>query len=477
MTLVLLLHLSYLGSGLIVIHLLFNQEEYSWYLKLALGYFVGVFLHVIVLHSAIIVTITSPAVSWLLLLVGLLCLIYEIKFLIRTCPIKMNFIFAPRLTLILRASIFLLLIPVIYLVTLKLLTVPDISFDSTAFWNLKAKYFFYGDHLWTDAFMNLQRIHPHKNYPLYLPIFLFEHYSILGVADDFMTKPGIWIYYFCGMVLFFMLTQEWVGNLTALMIVALVLYTPLHSWHSIQGSIATTYVDFLLSITVMASVGLFLRYLRYGKQIDIFAVMIFLCSAILQKREGSVWFIIFLVFGLMGMWFSHKRTWDREYGWFAIPLIVFVSWLLVRAQLPQVAAEIHSIKLGELAGLREVYPQKLQTWVEIICQIIRLWGAQGIFVTLGFSVGFLRNLRKGPCLVPGLMVLGYLGVIFLVIMLLGVQAGGIEHFVKWSHSLCHRLLIHIYLAGIFLATVMNSPEFTANLQTNPSANRSSSKKA
>jgi len=438
MILILLLHLSYLGFGVATLRLLFTGEQYPWCLRFSLGYFVGLFLHVLILKVAIIATVTSPVVSWLLFVIGLSGLFYEIIFVFKIKQESLQFPTISPSSLILNAGIVILMIPAIYLITTKLVAVPEISYDSSAFWYLKSKYFFYGEHFWTDAFFDARRVHPHPDYPLYMPVFIYEHYSILGIADDFMTKPGTWIYYFCGMVLFFMLTREWVGNPAALMIVALVLYMPLHG-KLIEGSITTTYVDFPLSIMVLGTVGFFLRYFRNGKQIDIFAVMIFLCSAILQKREGSVWFIIALVFGIMGMWFYQKRSWNREYCWFAIPLLVFVSWYLVSINLP--------------------HPTELHTLF-------------GIFVPLGFSVGILRNLRNGFCLVPGLMILGYLGVIFFVIILMSVQAGSIEYFVKRPGQLYYRLLLHIHLAGLFLATVMNSNKFISYFQINSSASRS-----
>lgn len=449
---ILLLHLSYLGIGLVMMRLLFKLDDYPWYLILPVGYFVGVLIHVIILHTAIVATVTSPLVSWALLIIGVHGLVYEIWLAIKTKSIRASCVTGSKWPLISCASIAVILIPVVYLVSLKVVGVPDISYDPTCFWNLKAKYFFYGDHVWTDAFMDTHRIHPHHRYPLYMPIFTFEHFSILGAADDFLTKPGTWIYYWTGMVLFFMLMREWAGTFVALMVIALMLYSPLYSYRSIQGGITTTHVDFPLSLMIMASVGLFLRYLRYENQMDIFGAMMFVSSAILQKQEGLVWFLLFGTFSVVGMWLSHKR---KECGWLTLPLVVLCAWLFVQVQLPHEVAPFHWPTVQDLARLDETAPKMFNAWIASILKI-RLWGFIPFFAIPAFAIGFLRNLRNIPNLTPAFMVLCYLGAIFLVIMLIDIQHDLFDYYMLRTYD---RLIIHILPVSLLLATVMNTRKF------------------
>ena len=142
MFLILLLHLSYLGLGLLIISFIFKHEEYPYSFRLLIAYFVGVFANVLFIHIAIIATLTSPLISWSFLIIGMTGLACEIRFVIKTKVIKLNAFFSSPKNLILNISITILLIPVLYLITLKLVGLPDVTYDSTAFWNLKAKFFF-----------------------------------------------------------------------------------------------------------------------------------------------------------------------------------------------------------------------------------------------------------------------------------------------------------------------------------------------
>src|SRR5262245_37159145 len=78
MPLIIVLHLSYLGTGLATIRILFRSREYPWLLRLILAYYVGIFIHIVISHLAIVFTITSPIVTWVLLCIGLLGLLFEV---------------------------------------------------------------------------------------------------------------------------------------------------------------------------------------------------------------------------------------------------------------------------------------------------------------------------------------------------------------------------------------------------------------
>lgn len=459
MILIILLHFSYLGMGLATIRLFFKTEDYSWHLRLPLSYFVGAFIHVIILHVAIVAKLTSPFISWALLIIGLLG-VYEIWLGIKKKSIRINPINSSISKLILNISIIIMLIPVIYLISLKLISVPDVSYDSTAFWNLKAKYFFYGEHLWSDAFMDTNRIHANNRYPLYMPIFTFEHYSILGVADDFLTKPGTLIYYFAGMFLFFLLIRQWAGTTIALLAIAFMLYTPLLSYHSIPGSITTTYVDFPLSMMIVSSVGLFLRYLFYRSPVDLFGAMVTVSSAILQKQEGMVWFALFFTLALMSMLFMHKKLWLKEYTWFILPLAIFIGWYLIRANLPIRSAPVtEQPNVEQLYNVSGVFPKILFAWVKSPFKIGR-WGLIPFFVIPAFVVGLFKNLRNLQILPVFVIVLGYLGVIFFTCMLIEIQSGSFNFFMKFTYE---RMIIHILPVSLLLAIVTNSPKFIKGL--------------
>ena len=465
MPLIIVLHLSYLGTGLAALRILFGNTEYPWHFRLILAYYAGIFAHIVVLHLAILLTITSPIVTWLLVCIGLLGLLFELANVRTISPFKLGRLSGEYKNEFLHIFLaMILLTPAIYLITLRLVAVPDISFDPTAFWNLRAKYFFYGQHLWTDAFLDVDRINAHRDYPFYMPIFTFEHYSIIGKADDFSTKAGTWIYYCAGLLLFFFLISEWAGGKVALLATSFVLYSPAYSYDP-YASITTTYVDFPLSLMILASTGFLLRYLRSRQTIDFFAAAMAASSAVLQKTEGTVWAIIFIAFTILIIAKIQDRGWKKEYAWLLLPICILIGWYLIKSRLPY-DLDIEKPTLKQLFNLWKVAPKMLAAWLASIFKIGR-WGLLPIFTIPVFIIGLIRNIHNKIKLVPALMVLCYLGSNFIAFMLLDIQQGRFDYYMNVSYD---RHIIHIVLVSIFLAVAMNTAEFAEEVDSNVQVN-------
>jgi hypothetical protein len=465
MPLIILLHLSYLGTGLATIRILFRNREYPWCFRLTLAYYTGIFAHVVILHVAIVFTITSPIVTWLLLSVGLLGLLFEVANILTTRPFKSGRLSDESKHKLLHSILaIILLTPAIYLVTLRLVAVPDISFDPTAFWNLKAKYFFYSEHLWTDTFLDVDRINEHRDYPLYMPIFTFEHYSIIGKADDFSTKAGTWIYYGTGLLLFFFLISEWAGRKVALLATSFVLYSPAYSYDA-YASITTTYVDFPLSLMILVSTSFLLRYLRSRRTVDFFGAALAASSATLQKTEGTVWAVLFIAFTILIIPKIRNRVWKNDYAWLLLPICILSGWYLIKSRLPY-DLDIDTPTIEQLFNLWKVAPKMLVTWLASIFKI-EPWGLIPFFTIPAFIIGLIRNIHSKIKLVPALMVLCYLGSNFIAFMLLDIQLGSFDLYMRVSYD---RHMIHIILVSIFLAVAMNTPEFAGDVDSNVQGN-------
>ena len=468
MPLITLLHISYLGTGLATIRILFRGRDYPWHFRFILAYYVGIFVHIVILHLAIVFTITSPIVTWLLLCIGLLGLLFEVANGLRTSPFSFGRFPVDYKNKCLNGFLaILLLTPAIYLITLRLVAVPDISFDPTAFWNLKAKYFFYGQHLWTDTFLDVDRINEHRDYPLYMPIFNFEHYSIIGKADDFATKAGTWIYYGTGLLLFFCLVSEWAGNKVALLTTAFVLYSPAYSYDA-YASITSTYVDFPLSLMILVSTGFLVRYLRSGHTIDLFGSAMAASSATLQKTEGTVWAVIFIGFTVLIISKQRNREWKNDYAWLLLPLFTLGGWYLIKSRLPY-DLDIENPTIEQLFSLWKVAPKMLVAWVASIFKI-EPWGLLPFFTIPAFMVGLIRNSHDTIKLVPALMVLCYLASNFIAFMILDVQLGSFDLYMRVSYN---RHIIQILLVSVFLAVAMNTLKFVGEDDSNVQGNKCS----
>jgi len=450
---ILLLHLSYLGAGLTLVRCLPGHETCPRHVRLLFGYFAGVLFHVAAIHVAIACRAATPAICWVLVAVGLAGLAWNLRFGLEGDAVEVPVEDGRRMW-VLQAAAGLALLPVAYLITLKLVGRPDISYDPTAFWNLKAKYLFYGEHLWSNAFTDMRRMHVHQSYPLYMPAFTFEHYAVLGAADDFRSNLGMWVYQLMGMLLFLLLVRQWAGTLLAIMATGIMLYAPLFSYRRFEGGIGTTYVDFPLSLMILGSVGFLLRYLVSRREIDMAAAAVFVTSALLQKREGTAWFIIFAVCAVPAIYARVRTHRTRAYIWFILPCTAIAGWRLMSMHLPG-SGDVTWPRTLDLQALHAAVGKMAGAWMSTILDV-KTWGLLLIYIAVLFTTGLLRSVKRTALILPAAMIIGYLAFIFAMFVLFDVTGDLFQYYMDVTHN---RLILHVVPAGVLLATAMNTKEY------------------
>ncbi len=465
---IIMLHLAYFGTGALALDHFFPQKRKVDSLRVPLAYFTGIFVNVVALQLAVVLGITSNVLPTALFLLGLAGFIIHSKKEIAVVRSRFPSIrfeshhFIYSLVAVVAA-------PAVALIAIRMLSTPEFRFDTTAFWLLKAKYFFYGNDLWSDAFQNMDRLHPHRDYPLYVPLLWYQHFAVIGMPDDHLLKFGVFIYHGFGCMLFFLLIKDWAGTFVSLLVLAILLLSPLHGYstlydfHSINGSISSLYVGFSLSIAMMASLGFFLRFICNERRSDLFGAVMFLSTAVLMKREGIVWFGLFSLIFLISIHIYIPEKRKEAYAFYLLPLAVFIGWWLLKAKLPEEYSEFHLPRsLDEVIILPQFFPRMLKAWFERLINI-HIWGVIGIMTVAGFCLGFIRNRHRYKNLILCLLPIGYLCCIFLVVILYASQDQ--NHVDPWHHitgrdnCVFNRLLIHIHLTALFLAVVINSDKF------------------
>ena len=456
---IILLHASYLGTGLILLNALPRAREYPRSIKWCMGYFTGVCVHVLVLLVCLEAGITAHSVPWFLVAAGLLALIYATLWEIKMWPPREITKKSSIPQLVVMTLAFALLVPSLWLISVELVGVPEVSYDSTAFWNLKAKYFFFGEDLSGDAFHNPLRVHPHKNYPLYRPIFAYENFAILGNADDFATKPGFWIYNMVGLLLLGVQIKKWTGTLVAVMAVGILLYTPLWSYLETAGSIATTYADFPLSVMLAASAGFLLRYFQGDEPLDLAGAMVSVSSALLLKQEGMVWLAVFLPLAFVALWNLHGTFFHRDHWWFILPILLLAFWLIIRSSLPG-GSDLNRPTWEQLRLLPDVFPKVGDAWLHRLLDV-HLWGFMPELLAIGFLIGMVRSMRTWSVVIA-LMAIAMVVSSFLVTMLLEIQIGQIDIYTRFLYD---RLALQLVPLFLLLAVGLNT------LNPNPGTRR------
>lgn len=446
---ILALHASYLGLGLALIALLFGRRPWPRGLRLGCGYFTGMLLHVGCLLAFWAAGLPTHPAVWTLLALGLAGLPWGMRSLRHTPPRTTPV--ATAGTRRLDLALLLVLLPPAALISLQLLAMPDVHHDSTAFWNLKAEWILAGEGPDSASFSDPQRVHASPSHPLYRPLFTYEHYLLLGGADDHAAKPGYWLALLAGLLFLGALLAQAAGRTVALAGLALMLWTPIMSSAPIHGSPGSTYVDVPIGLQYAIGLGLLLRALSTRSVLDLFGAAIATTSVVLLKNEGAIWCALFLPLCGLALLLSHRGRARRHAAWLALPLLALVGWKLLQSRLtPEIL--VHTPTPRQIVDLPTMMPRLAEAWWQSVTDT-SLWGVLGVALVLGTLVGLLRNLSR-PRVLVGLVLLGQLAAVLVALMLLELQKGGFDN---WMAHAWDRLMLQLVPPALLLTVVLNTP--------------------
>jgi hypothetical protein len=463
----LLLHASWVGLGLLVLFRLEGSRDWPPLLAVPLGYFTGALLHVLALHGLLLTHASLAPLVWGLIGAGLVALPSGLRGLraqgagATPGPSSST---AGRAQGFLDLVLALALLPPAALIALQLVGLPDVDYDSVAFWNLKSAWLFHGERLHDPVFTDALRVHANPDYPLYRPIFALEHYVLLGAADDYASKPGFALQLLMGLTLLYALLRDGAGRTAALLALALLLWTPIMAAASISGSPGTTLVDFPLGLQFAASLGLSLRALRAPSSADVAGAMVAASGAALMKNEGTIWCALLLPLVALALVTAHGwsgRT-RRRLAWLALPATILLAWKHVQAGLtPQIY--IRAPTSAQWMRLPEVLPRLAAAWWRSLLDVDR-WGLLGIVLVGACTVGVLRQLRpvRARCarVLLALVLLGQFCAVLLGVMLLEIQKGGFDN---WMAHAWDRLILQLVPSALLLAVVLNARDRAGTL--------------
>jgi len=188
-------------------------------------------------------------------------------------------------------------------------------------------------------------------------------------------------------------------------------------------------------------------------------------AASLQKTEGTVWAVIFIAFTILIIPKIRNRIWKNDYAWLLLPICVLSGWYLIKSRLPY-GLDITRPTITQILELWTVAPKMLVAWCASFFKI-EPWGLLPFFTIPAFMIALIRNMQNKIKLVPALMVLCYLGINFVAFMLLDIQVGRFDYYMRVSYD---RHIIHILLVSIFLAVAMNTPKFAEEVDSDVQGN-------
>ena len=124
--------------------------------------------------------------------------------------------------------------------------------------------------------------------------------------------------------------------------------------------------------------------------------MTFVGSAIMMKREGSIWFILFTIFTFLALYLCHQKKWHNDYLWLGIPLFIYFSWKIIVAELPH-SSELHPLTSSELVQLIASFPKTIIVLVRTLLNR-EYAGCYWFLCSINFHHWFIKKHQKKMCL-------------------------------------------------------------------------------
>ncbi len=161
---------------------------------------------------------------------------------------------------------------------------PLSSWDDRAIWGSKAKIIYYEKTIKAEGFTDQFRLHPHKDYPLLVPLSEYYIFSMLKHVNDRLIKvifPGL---FFSLVIIVYFHIKNLLGTVAGLAAALILISIPIFG--SIDIGAASGYADVPLAFYYGAGSIYIVAWLRRNKSEYLYLSFIFLAMAALTKNEG-----------------------------------------------------------------------------------------------------------------------------------------------------------------------------------------------
>jgi hypothetical protein len=343
----------------------------------------------------------------------------------------------------------ILVFALIIMLHAEALRFPLFTWDGRFIWNLKAMILLHEGTIFGESFMDPERIHFHRDYPLLLPGAYLGIYHLSGGVADRMARLFL-------VHLSVMLFLAFHGSLRsrcapwiAMAFTALLAESAFRMDYTVRDGISLTtgVADFPFAFFLFLAAWLHLRGWRTSNPRWHLLGGLMTGACLLTKSEGLVVFAALCVVNLLAARWLRRRPTQNRLKHFtlavAVPLAVVAPWLLLKASLPNFYDE----KFGDLIGVAGLAPliQRLPRVLSLIAfevTSIRAWNLTWFLFPVAFMVAIYwrgRRLHWLPGAAAILIFSGY----FLAYLSTPLE---IHYHVETSIG---RLLSHVYPLALF----------------------------
>ena len=261
------------------------------------------------------------------------------------------------------------------------LSQPLLAFDARAIWAFKAKVLYFEEGIYSEAFLQAERLHAKTRYPQLIPL---TEAFIASVSGGF-HEPAIKLLFPCFYVSLIWLVGSELSRAFdrryALLCTSLFASLPVFTIYA-NGGAASGYADLPLAFYATALATRLLRWLQEGSAGSLRLVLLLTSLTVFTKTEGlALVFVVFFATALAA-WLAHGRTVGSLWLLPAMAvggLIVLVPWFLYQARLPVVDEDFAKLlTLENLQGGLNRLPYILRSLGKEFFLKPHLWSFLGI---------------------------------------------------------------------------------------------------
>jgi hypothetical protein len=233
---------------------------------------------------------------------------------------------------------------ILSLVFIDALSQPLDRWDERAFWGLKAKILYQDATIYSSDFFDPDRLHPHKQYPLLIPLAESLVYFTLGHIDDRLIKVIFPISFMALLIIFYHSQRKFFPRIHSLYFTALLASLPFYIMTSspipdIGTGASSGYADIPLTFFYfVASIYLYIWFLNPNNISYIILSSLFLSFSIFTKSEGIFMYLIDVCVFYMYIFMNNdkltKQTKLISSLCIWLPLLILAPWFIFQTNLP-----------------------------------------------------------------------------------------------------------------------------------------------
>jgi len=311
---------------------------------------------------------------------------------------------------------------IVFLIFFDALIQPMHVWDERAIWAFKANILYQDGTIYSMDFFDADRVHPHKHYPLLIPLIESWIYVVLGHIDDTLVKVIFPLIFTSLLLILYSSQRNFFPRTHSLIFTALLASVPFFVSTTVFGAgAASGYVDIPLSFFYFISVIYLYRWMKDNSKKDYLVIAaIFSAFTVFTKPEGVILFIINLfilnIYILFDLKQAKKQKIMHLLSYLIIPTVMLLPWFIFKSNLPSDISFNFSITY---------FIQRLYIAPIVLTGFLKnalnplLWGV--LWVLLGLSTLFtIKETFKKPLVYLFLILILYISA-WVTIYMLGLS--------------------------------------------------------